>query len=202
MGRFARGRGDNCASSILRGMPTPVGHALAGVAAGCLLAGRVDRTTLSTLGTALSWRSLALTLDKRLLLFASLGVLADIDFLFGVHSAYTHSVGATLVVGGVAALLGRGRSRRFALAATMAYGTHIVLDWLGSDTVEPLGVMALWPFTTDYFLSNLYWFPSVCRQFRDLSCWSHNVASIAWEIVFLGPLAFGALYLNRRSRRT
>lgn len=198
MGRFARGRGGNCASSILRGMPTPVGHALAGVAAGYLLAGRVDRTTLSTRGTALSWRSMAS--DKRLLLFASLGVLADIDFLFGIHSAYTHSIGATLVVGGVAALLGRDHRRRFAFAAALAYGTHVVLDWLGSDNVEPLGVMALWPVTTDYFLSGLYWFPSVCRQFRDLSCWSHNVASLVWEIAFLGPLAFGALYLNRRSR--
>ena len=197
MGRFARGRGGNCASSILRGMPTPVGHALAGVAAGYLLAGRVDRTTLSTRGAALSWRSLAS--DKRLLLFASLGVLADIDFLFGVHSAYTHSVGATLVVGGVAALLARDRSRRFAFAAALAYGTHIVLDWLGSDTVEPLGVMALWPLTTDYFLSGLYWFPSVCRQFRELSCWWNNVASLVWEILFLGPLAFGVLYLNRRT---
>jgi len=181
-------------------MPTPVGHALAGVAAGYLLAGRVDRSTLSARGTALAWRSLAS--DKRLLLFAGLGVLADIDFLFGVHSAYTHSVGATLVVGGVAALLNRDHSRRFALAAALAYGTHIVLDWLGSDTVEPLGVMALWPLTTDYFLSGLYWFPSACRQFRELGCWWHNVASIAWEIVFLGPLAFGVLYLNRRSRRS
>ena len=202
MGRFATGRGDNCASSILRGMPTPIGHALAGVAAGYLLAGRVDRTTLSTHGAKLAWRSLALKLDKRLLLFAGLGVLADIDFLFGIHSAYTHSVGATLVVGGVAALLGRDRRPRFALAAALAYGTHIVLDWLGSDNVEPLGVMALWPLTTDYFLSGLYWFPSVCRQFRELSCWSHNVTSLVWEIVFLGPLVFGALYLKRRWRQT
>ena len=146
------------------------------------------------------WRSLAS--DKRLPLFASLGVLADIDFLFGVHSAYTHSVGATIVVGVVAALLGRNHSLRFAPAAALAYGTHILLDWLGSDTVAPLGVMALWPLTTDYFLSGLYWFPSVCRQFRELSCWWHNVASLVWEIVFLGPLVFGALYLKHRSRRT
>ena len=68
-------------------MPTPVGHALAGVAAGYLLAGRGTRTTLSVRGTASMWRSLAS--DKRLPLFASLGVLADIDFLFrcpfGLH---------------------------------------------------------------------------------------------------------------------
>ena len=149
------------------------------------------------------WRSLAS--DKRLLLFASLGVLADIDFLFGVHSAYTHSVGATMVVGVVgvvATLLDRKHSGRFAIAAALAYGTHILLDWLGSDTVAPLGVMALWPLTTDYFLSGLYWFPSVCRQYRELGCWWNNLASIGWEIAFLGPLAVGVLYLNRRSRST
>ena len=182
-------------------MPTPLGHALAGVAAGYLLAGRGARTTLSVPDTAPMWRSLAS--DKRLLLFASLGVLADIDFLFGVHSAYTHSVGATLVVGVVATLLDRKHSGRFAIAAALAYGTHVVLDWLGSDTVAPLGVMALWPLTTDYFLSGLYWFPSVCRQYRELGCWLHNAARTGWEIVFLGPLAVGVLYLlKRRSRST
>ncbi len=182
-------------------MPTPVGHALAGVAAGYLLAGRGDRGPDTTLTTVPMWRSVVS--DKRLLLFASLGVLADIDFLFGVHSAYTHSVGATLVVGVVATLLDRNHSRRFAIAAALAYGTHVVLDWLGSDTVAPLGVMALWPLTTDYFLSGLYWFPSVCRQYRELGCWWSNLASIGWEIAFLGPLAVGVLYLlKRRSRST
>ena len=32
------------------------------------------------------------------LAFALLGPLADIDFLFGIHSRQTHSVGAALVV--------------------------------------------------------------------------------------------------------
>ena len=184
-------------------MPTPVGHALAGVAAGYLIAGRQNRAARSALDAAPTRRSIAS--DRRLLLFAGLGILADIDFLFGVHSAYTHSIGATVVVGVLAAVLGRhrgGRSRggRFALAAALAYGTHILLDWLGSDSVAPLGVMALWPLSTDFFLSNLYWFPSVCRQYRELSCWWNNVASVVWEIAVLGPLAVGALYyLNRRS---
>ena len=181
-------------------MPTPVGHALAGVAAGCLLAGRRSRATSSALDAAPTWRSIAS--DRRLLLFAGLGILADIDFLFGVHSAYTHSIGATVVVGVLAAVVGSQRGGRFALAAGLAYGTHILLDWLGSDTVAPLGVMALWPLSTDFFLSDLYWFPTVCRQYRELECWWNNVASVAWEIAVLGPLAVGALYyLNRRSRR-
>ena len=128
-----------------------MGHALAGVAAGCLTVGRVSapRQLLpkGTPGTSLS-------LDRRLVVFAALGLLADIDFLFGVHSAYTHSVGATVVVGGLAASLSGQRRARVALASAAAYGTHVLLDWLGSDTVEPLGVMALWPVSTDYFLSD------------------------------------------------
>ncbi len=177
-------------------MPTPVGHALAGVAAGFLLAGRGGHAT----APAPTWRSLAS--DRKLLLFAGLGILADIDFLFGVHSAYTHSIGATVVVGGIATVLGRPHGPRFALAAALAYGSHIVLDWLGSDSVPPLGIMALWPFSADYFLSDRQWFTSVCRRYRDLDCWRHNVVGVLRESVLLGPLALGVLYRVARRART
>lgn len=181
-------------------MPTPVGHALAGVAAGCLLAGRsgFGRGWLSA-ATPL-WKSLAS--NRTLWLFAGLGVLADVDFLFGTHSAYTHSIGATLVVGGMAALLGRQHGPRFAVAAACAYGTHGLLDWLGSDTVEPLGIMALWPLSADYFLSDRYWFTAVCRQYRDLACWGHNLIGLAHEVLVLGPIMAASLYIVHRVTRS
>ena len=43
------------------------------------------------------------------------------------------------------------RSPRWALAVALAWGSHILLDWLSNDTRPPLGVMALWPFTRDYY---------------------------------------------------
>lgn len=133
--------------------------------------------------------------DRRVVGFALLGALADIDFLFGVHSAYTHSLGAILVVTAAGSLQARGRGPLFALALAAAYGSHVLLDWLGSDSVAPIGVMALWPLTSDFFLSDRRWFMSVCREYWLLKCWWHNALGLTREILFLGPLAFGALYL-------
>jgi hypothetical protein len=87
----------------------------------------------------------------------------------------------------------------FGLAAAAAYGTHILLDWLGSDAVFPFGVMALWPVTTDFYLSDRRWFLSVCREYWLESCWWHNARATVWEMGLLGPLAMGAAIRLRRS---
>lgn len=82
-------------------MPSPVGHALAGMAVGLVTAGRPDHgeSTHPPAGSGgvrgrlardPRWRGAAV--------FAMLGVLPDIDLLFGVHSRYTHSLGAVAIV--------------------------------------------------------------------------------------------------------
>ena len=38
-------------------------------------------------------------------------------------------------------------SARLALATGLAYATHTLLDWLGTDASPPIGIMALWPFS-------------------------------------------------------
>ncbi len=86
----------------------------------------------------------------------------------------------------------------FTLALAAAYGSHVLLDWLGSDSVAPIGVMALWPISSDFFLSDRRWFMSVCREVWQVRCWWHNAAGVTREILFLGPLAFGAVYLAGR----
>ena len=134
--------------------------------------------------------------DRRIIAFALLGMLADIDFLFGAHSAYTHSVGAILVVA-VTASFGRKRWRTpVTLAVAAAYGSHVLLDWLGSDAVAPIGVMALWPLSTEFFLSDREWFMSVCREYWLMRCWWHNAWGVTREILILGPLAAGVVYLT------
>jgi len=174
-------------------MPSPVGHALAGVAAGFLVrrVGATPTSNRATGGTLLR----ELLSDRRIIGFALLGTLADIDFLFGVHSAYTHSLGAILVVTAAGSLQTQGKGRLFALSLAAAYGSHVLLDWLGSDSVAPIGVMALWPFSGDFFLSDRRWFMSVCREYWLMQCWWHNAVGVTREILILGPLAFGAVYL-------
>ena len=172
-------------------MPTPIGHALAGITAGCLvLAGRTQR------GSGLERRDWI----RPVTIVAMLGVAPDLDFLIGVHSAYTHSVGATLVVGLAAAGLVTTRRVVASVAAVLAYGSHIALDWLGTDAVAPHGVMALWPLSSGYFLSNHFVFLAVCREYWLWACWLHNAGALFRELLFLAPPAALAVALLRRRR--
>ena len=188
----------------LRGhMPSPIGHALAGVAAGCLVGGG---SSVAALGIGQFRAGLGrikeLWLSREVLGFWLLGVLPDVDFLFGSHSTFTHSLGAVVGVGCVATMVPGSSRVRFAAAAAAAYGSHVLLDWLGTDTTAPFGVMALWPFSDAFFLSDHHWFFSVCRQFGEARCWQHNTEGVLWEIVTLAPLAIAVSWLvvavNRR----
>ena len=126
-----------CRARILRGMPSPVGHALAGVAVGFLIGGGGRSRFSSRARDRLLSRNL-LT-DRRLIGFALMGMLADIDFLVGTHSTHTHSLGAILVVTAAVGCWGRGGGRGplLALALGAAYGSHVLFDWLGSDSTSP-----------------------------------------------------------------
>lgn len=179
-------------------MPSPVGHALAGIAAGVLVVGRPRTPHAGRLLALLQ----STVLSPEVWLFGALGILPDIDFLFGIHSMYTHSIGAVAIV----ALAGSRwpgpsadtmRIRRGAAMAA-AYGSHVLLDWLGSDDTAPLGIMALWPVSSAFFLSDRRWFPSVCRQYDEISCWLHNTQGVLWEVAVLTPLVVGAVWLARR----
>ena len=131
---------------------------------------------------------------------AGLGAAPDLDFFVGVHSAYTHSLGATVVVGLAAAALVTTERVVNGLAAALAYESHIVLDWLGSDTVAPYGVMALWPLSSEHFLSERFWFRSICREYWVWDCWLHNGGAMFRELLFLTPPAALAMWLVRRRR--
>ena len=139
--------------------------------------------------------------SQRVLVFGLLGMLPDVDFLTGFHSAYTHSLGAMLVVGVVTAILGFRPYLRMGAAVAAVYGSHVLLDWLGTDDVAPYGVMALWPLDGGFFLSELHWFPGICREYWLGRCWLHNGGAVLWELSVLGPPAAVALYLSRRRRQ-
>ncbi len=152
-------------------MPSPLGHALGAVALGWLIAPRLGRGAVVAGAT-----------------YAAIGMAPDLDLLAGAHSTYTHSVGA---VGAVfVAALGISRQPRVAAAIAAAWGSHLLLDWLGSDTVPPIGIMALWPFTREHYQSSLFVFDAISRRYwlPDQFVWG-NLKAAATEGLILGPVA-------------
>jgi inner membrane protein len=121
--------------------------------------------------------------------FAAIGMVPDVDLLVGLHSMYTHSVAAVAVAAALAWLARPERGARWALACAASLASHVVLDWLGTDTVSPIGVMALWPFSLDFYQSPLQVFPAVSRRFGQWSFVVQNAKAALFEIVVLGPIA-------------
>jgi inner membrane protein len=170
-------------------MPSPVGHALAGLAAGVLVAG--PRALVRSIDPPAARRPIDTAL-LALLPFAALGALPDVDLLFGIHSMYTHSIGAVVLVLLVARLV--TGAWRWAVAACLAYATHILLDWLGHDTTAPIGVMALWPLTPNFYQSDLHLFLPISRRYWVPGFLAHNLTAVAREVLAIGPLAFLAYW--------
>ena len=162
-------------------MPSPLGHALGGIAAGWIVAPPRDRSVAGTL------RSGAL--------FAALALVPDVDLLLDQHQGPTHSLGAALIAGlAVGAFTRQGR---LGAAAACAYATHILLDWLGADTAPPFGIMALWPVTREHYLSRVDLFLGVLRRNR------RGILVVqpevdARELLILAPVAWLVFQLRVR----
>jgi membrane-bound metal-dependent hydrolase YbcI (DUF457 family) len=128
--------------------------------------------------------------------FALLGVVPDADLLFGTHSTYTHSIGAAAIVFGLARVV-TGRWR-WAFAAALAYASHILLDWMGNDTTPPIGIMALWPVTADFYESTLHLFMPISRRYWLPGFLQHNLTAIVRELLIVGPFALLAYWRLER----
>src|SRR5918995_6000472 len=147
-------------------MPSPIGHALGGIALGWAAAPRRNLHVAAAL--------------------AATAVAPDLDLLVGDHRGISHSLGAALVAG----LAAWAVSRRpwWGLAIGLAWASHVALDWLSNDTRPPIGVMALWPTTREYYKSATEIFPPISRRWGDRRFWSHNFWALGVELVLLGPL--------------
>jgi len=179
-------------------MPSPVGHMLGGLA----VAWTVDlvpgnRRWRTAPGSA-SWYERAgggLTLAC-----ASLGVAPDLDLLFHSHRTVTHSAGAVLFAGLFAAAMAVNARRpvaRVALMCAAAYGSHLLLDWLGVDNFPPRGIQAWWPISDRWVISGWDVFWQTARQdvFERESIRA-NLLAIARELEILLPIVV-ALWLVR-----
>ena len=174
-------------------MPSPVGHALGGLIAGWLVAGRGAPATAVSEPHAVAWRRAAL--------FGGLALAPDLDLLFGTHSTYTHSIGAVLIVAFAALLVTRGRRPLLALACAAAWASHLLLDWLGADSTPPLGIMALWPVTNDFYLSPFPVFNAISRRYWLADFYRHNTIAVLRELVVLVPIAWLAWRIASRPLR-
>jgi membrane-bound metal-dependent hydrolase YbcI (DUF457 family) len=156
-------------------VPSPIGHLLGGAIVGQAMA------------------------PSAVLLCAIAGAAPDVDFLWGRHNQETHSLGAAVLAG--LAVLAWKKQPRLALAVTLAWASHVLFDWLGSDTTPPLGVVALWPLSTDYYFSGAFFFEAISRRYWLDNFWAHNAWAVIREILILGPVFAAVTAFRWRARR-
>ena len=192
-------------------MPSPLGHALGGIAAAWaidLVPGRRGREAAAQGARFYDRAGGVLTLTC-----AGLAALPDADLLFGGHRTATHSIGAALLVAIVAAgvtrwvtpVVGSHTTRsacttpigRVALMCGAAYATHLVLDSLQIDPNPPSGIQLLWPFSRQWFISEVDLFPRTERHgVLSAAGLRINLIAFAWETAILLPIVV-ALWVTR-----
>jgi membrane-bound metal-dependent hydrolase YbcI (DUF457 family) len=170
-------------------MPSPIGHALAGIAvawAADLVPG--DRAWRTASETA-SWTERAG--NGLTLLCAGLGAAPDLDLAFAAHRTMTHSLSAVVLVGLVAAAVAAGSGRpvaRIALMCAAAYGSHLLMDWLGVDRYPPRGIQLMWPINHAWYISDADIFRQTARlRILTRGPMMTNARAILQEIAILGP---------------
>jgi membrane-bound metal-dependent hydrolase YbcI (DUF457 family) len=152
-------------------MPSPIGHALAGVAVA-----RIEKAPVS---------------GRFVLTCAVLAAAPDLDLVFPpIHRSATHSVTAAAIVFIVAAGLTEQVTRwRTATVYALAYGSHLLLDWLGADTRPPFGIEALWPFSHRWFISGADIFPETARRhLLSAPTLLQNLRAVGMEVLILLPI--------------
>ncbi len=169
-------------------MPTPIGHALAGLAVAGI-AGRQNRPR-----------------PVHVVVLVFCAVAPDLDLLLrlvdGVnhHRGPSHSLGMAVIVATLGLALVRLRpGLPGGLAMGAAWASHVLLYYLGIDTVKPFGEMALWPFSREFFIAPAPLFYDVPRSFTAEAI-RHNLTAVAIEVAVLAPVVW--LSFAGRFRKT
>ncbi len=147
-------------------------------------------------------------------MFSCAAIVPDLDLLTAEHRGPSHSLAAAALAGAAAwawcAVVRAPTSRaarqqsqavdsgRLALAVAAAYATHTLLDWLGSDSSPPVGIMALWPITREHYASDSYVFMSIWRRYWLPGFWTHNFWAVTRELAILGPVAVAVWWTKGR----
>ena len=168
-------------------MPTPIGHALAGLAVAWSANPPTEAQSLR--------RAFARPLT---LVCIALAALPDLDLLYPpIHRAATHSIGATILVTIIAAgVTGWVTGRinwRIVFVCAAAHASHIVTDWLGTDrNYAPYGIQMFWPFDQGWYISGWDVFPPVERRNPfSAATIRTDLAAAVRELVILGSVVVG-----------
>lgn len=188
-------------------MPSPAGHSLIGLAIGA--AWLLPRGPAPEILRA-AWRA-----RGPLLGCVALANLPDLDYLPGMlagelnrcHHFYTHTPGwCALVALGAWCLLRARRGPVPPRPAVLGWlllllGSHLLADFVTEDKRPPIGIMALWPLTTDVHLSPVTFFEHLRkRTYAEFLQW-HNAHAVMVEIAWTLPVLLGVV-LWKRPRRT
>jgi membrane-bound metal-dependent hydrolase YbcI (DUF457 family) len=181
-------------------MPSPIGHALAGVA----IAWAVQPPRPNPRS---AWKVAAVC--------AGLAILPDIDLVhLPIHRTATHSIPVGILVTIIAiAVTGwvipewgqsgvryRSDTWRIGLACGLAWSSHVLLDWLGADANPPQGIQMLWPFSDQWYHSGWDLFPGTERR-QPLSArgMARNLRAALQEVAIMGSIALAVWLARRRS---
>ncbi len=180
-------------------MPSPIGHAVTGVAGFLIIRDHVPQHQLG-------W-----------FFMGAIGIacLPDLDvvpglLLYGNPTVFHHQAAHSLTAVGLIALLTaivarwlNLATRRWGFWAGSVYGSHVALDLLVDDPTVPRGEQLLWPFSFDYVIAPITplprfdYFDPIEGILQSLFS-AHNFLSIIQEIVLLSPIAFVAWYWAHR----
>jgi inner membrane protein len=181
-------------------MPSPIGHALAGLTVSWLARPVTPHGPAEPFG----WSD---AVGPLTLACVAAAVLPDLDLIhYAIHRSITHGIGFSILIMIVTAAVTGWVTGRIlwgvALIVGAAHASHIVLDWLGTDRLAPFGLQALWPFSHDWYISGWNVFlPTERRDALSLRAVGVNARAALREVAIMGPIAAAAWAL-RRSRRS
>lgn len=186
-------------------MPSPAGHSLIGLAIGL---GYYLPARAGWRGTVRALRELRVPL----LVAVFLANLPDLDFLPGVfsgdinafHHGYTHTLGWIVLVSAGLWLLrrawgGRVGVRWFSLLFLLL-GTHLLADWVTADGRAPYGIMALWPFSDEYWICPVSVFDRLQKADWSEVFRLYNFRTAGREVLITAPLAAAVMWWKARTR--
>jgi len=138
----------------------------------------------------------------------ALAAAPDLDLLAPyTHRTVTHSLIAVasiaIVTMMVTGKVTRGIVPLVVLTCTLAYGSHLALDWMAVDDSLPRGIQLLWPFDHRWFISGWDLFRGTAR--RDIltaTSMKTNALAILQEVAMLGPIAVLAYRWSCRAARS
>ena len=127
----------------------------------------------------------------------------DLDLIYpGGHRMLTHSFFAVGLILLAAMAITRARNGRVdwrvSMACTLAYGSHLLIDYFGWDPGTPAGLQLLFPWSAEWFMSDWSLFRST-ERYDPFSTFAitMNFLAVAQELLLLGPVLL-VVWMRRR----